>query len=230
MDRRSRRSRMSDGRRGVKGTGRYGIGGSRYYPRRDRAMDEYGDSRGDYEGEDMRRNGSRMDFSHGGYEPIEFMGYCNGYYGQGGGYRDRGRDYADYDMARYNGRNYGGRRDYGEYDMESDYGDYGETLTPEELEKWNKKLLSQLDERERQMFSKDSITNKAKQLGTKMEGFGEKELYTATLMVMTDYKKTIGANPEFAIKLALDFLNDSDSAVSGAEKLAVYYDCIVEGE
>lgn len=32
---------VEDGRRGVKGTGRYGIGGSRYYPRRDRAMDEY---------------------------------------------------------------------------------------------------------------------------------------------------------------------------------------------
>lgn len=46
-----------DGRRGVKGTGRYGIGGSRYYPRRDRAMamddydydemhNDYGESRG----------------------------------------------------------------------------------------------------------------------------------------------------------------------------------------
>lgn len=35
---------MRDGRRGVKGTGRYGIGGSMHYPRRDRAMyDEYDD-------------------------------------------------------------------------------------------------------------------------------------------------------------------------------------------
>ena len=35
---------MYDGRRGVKGTGPYGIGGRRYYPsrRRDRAMDDYG--------------------------------------------------------------------------------------------------------------------------------------------------------------------------------------------
>lgn len=37
-----------DGRRGVKGTGRYGIGGSRYYPRRDRSMRGYDDYADDY--------------------------------------------------------------------------------------------------------------------------------------------------------------------------------------
>lgn len=43
---------MTDGRRGVRGTGRYGIGGSRYYGR-DRA--DYGEDYGDYN-EDMRRD------------------------------------------------------------------------------------------------------------------------------------------------------------------------------
>jgi hypothetical protein len=67
-------------------------------------------------------------------------------------------------------------------------------------------------------------------MGKQMEGFGEKELYTTVLMVYTDYKHTIGANPDVAIKLAYDWLTDKDVAVKGAHKLAIYYDCIVEGE
>jgi hypothetical protein len=158
-------------------------------------------------------------YQHGrqsAYEPVEFMGYCQGYYGSPDqrGY-DRGRSY-----------DYRGGRDYG-YD---DYGDYGETLSTEELQKWEHKLMSQLDEREKQMFHKDAIMQKVKQMGKSMDGFGEKELYTATLMVYTDYKQSIGQNPDLAIKLAYDWLSDKDVAVKGAEKLAVYYDCIVEGE
>jgi hypothetical protein len=120
-------------------------------------------------------------------------------------------------------------RDYG-YDYGDDYGDYGETLSDKELEEWNKKLLGQLDEREKQMFSKDAIMQKAKAMGKKMEGFSEKELYTTVLMLLTDYKMSLPANPDVYIKLAFDWLNDKDVAVKGAEKLAVYYDCIVEGE
>jgi hypothetical protein len=120
-------------------------------------------------------------------------------------------------------------RDYG-YDYGDDYGDYGETLSDKELEEWNKKLLGQLDEREKQMFSKDAIMQKIKQMGLKMEGFGEKELYTATLAMYTDHKHSIGQNPDLAVKLGYDFLADKDVAVKGAQKLAVYYDCIVEGE
>jgi hypothetical protein len=138
----------------------------------------------------------------------------------GGGSR---MDYG-YDMRR------GGRmRDYG-YDYGDDYGDYGETLSEKELEEWNKKLLGQLDEREKQMFSKEAIMQKAKQMGKPMEGFGEKELYTATLAMYTDHKHSIGQNPDLAVRLGYDFLADKDVAVKGAQKLAVYYDCIVEGE
>jgi hypothetical protein len=80
------------------------------------------------------------------------------------------------------------------------------------------------------MFSKDVIMQKAKQMGKPMEGFGEKELYTATLAMYTDHKHSIGQNPDLAVKLGYDFLADKDVAVKGAQKLAVYYDCIVEGE
>lgn len=181
-----------------------------------------GDSRSDMRGGDMRDYGDmRMRDGHhmggrGGYEPVEFMGYCSGYYGSPQDY-GRGRDYG-YDMR--------GRRDYGY----QDYGDYGETLSEQEIEHWEKKLMSQLEEREKQMFHKDAITQKIKTMGKPMEGFGEKELCLATLMVYTDYKQTIGQNLDLAIKLAYDWLTDKDVAVKGAEKLAVYYDCIVEGE
>ena len=80
------------------------------------------------------------------------------------------------------------------------------------------------------MFQKDTIMQKVKQMGKPMDGFGEKEMWVATLMVYTDYKQTIGQNLDMAIKLAYDWLSDKDVAVKGAEKLAVYYDCIVEGE
>jgi hypothetical protein len=161
------------------------------------------------------------------YYPIQAMGTFEGYYGM------PEQDYARGDM-RYDMR--GGRMDYGynvgsmyrDYDY-NDYGDYGETLTEEELDKWCKKLKGQLDEREKQMFSKEAISQKAKQMQLQMKDFGEKELEVATLMVYTDYKKTIGQNVDMAIRLAYDWLTDDDVAVKGAEKLAVYYDEIVSG-
>lgn len=156
----------------------------------------------------------------GGYEPVEFMGYCSGYYGSPDHGEYRGRDYGD--MR--------GRRDYG-YDYGyGDYGDYGTVLSDEELKRWEHRLMSQLDDREKQMFHKDTIMQKAKSMGKPMEGFGEKELYCATLMVYTDYKEVIGASVDTALRLAFAWLADKDVAVRGAEKLATYYDCIVEGE
>lgn len=178
-----------------------------------RSMDYRG---GDYS--DMRRgDGHHYPEQMGGqtYYPIEAMGRFNGYWGMPQG------DYGYPDMR--------GRRDYG-YDYGyGDYGDYGETLSEKELEHWNKKLMSQLDDREKQMFSKEMISQKAKQMGKPMEGFGEKELEVATLMVYTDYKQSIGQNVDLSVKLAYDWLTDKDVKVRGAEKLAVYYDEIVMG-
>jgi hypothetical protein len=179
---------------------------------------DYGDDmrRGDYES-DMRGGDYGMDGHHypqgqmGGYQPIEAMGYFNGYYGtpDHGDYRGR-RDYGDYG-------------DYG-YD---DFGDFGEVLSEKEIEKWAHKLMSQLDEREKQMFQKDTIMQKVKQMGKPMDGFGEKEMWVATLVAYTDYKQTIGQNLDMAIKLAYDWLTDKDSEVKGAEKLALYHDLVM---
>ena len=218
---------------------------------------EGGDMRGRDYGEDMARGGrgrGRSDYGDYGmdghypqgqggstYYPIQAMGTFEGYYGmpeqsdygmdgRGMNYRRYGggsrMDYG-YDIrGRSRGRDYG----YDYCDYGDDYGDYGETLSDKELEEWNKKLLGQLDEREKQMFSKDAIMQKIKQTNKPMEGFGEKELYTTMLMLLTDYKMTLPANPDTYLRLAYDWLSDKDVAVKGAEKLAVYYDCIVEGE
>ena len=147
------------------------------------------------------------------YYPIEAMGTFNGYYGMN-----------QHDFGRGQGGQYsqGGKR--------RDYGDYGETLSEEELDKWCKKLKEPLDDREKQMFSKEAIMQRAKQTGRSMEDFGAKELEVATLMIYTDYKQSIGQNIDLAVRLAFDWLTDKDVAVKGAEKLAVYYDCIVEGD
>lgn len=201
---------------------------------------------GDYG--DMARGGSRgrrdmgmypeMDGHHypmhggrsGGYEPVEFMGYCTGYAGSKEDYgypmydmRGRGGDmgYRNYDMR---GRDYGYGYDYG-YPM----GDYGETLSEKELDHWCEKLKKNLTEQEKQMFHKDIIAQKAKQMGIEMKDFGEKELYLVTIMLFDDYKRTLGQNPDVYIKLAADWLKDQDSELKGAEKLAVYHDEIVMG-
>lgn len=233
----------SEGGYVVPSRGRRGRGRGRdraMYPMGEMRNQDYANMpRGDYRGYDMRgsdyemrgRDGHHPQEHGSTYYPIQAMGTFEGYYGMPnqqdyarGGRRDYG-----YDM----GNNYGRQpMDYGypRYDYGYDYGQGDEKLSEEELEHWCKKLKGQLDEREKQMFSKEMISQKARQMGKEMKGFGEKELEVATIMTYTDFKKTIGQNPDLAIKLAYDWLTDEDVAVKGAEKLAVYYDCIVEGE
>lgn len=162
------------------------------------------------------------------YYPIQAMGTFEGYYGMPnqqdyarGGRRDYG-----YDMGNNYNRQY---MDYGysRYDYGYDYGQGDERLSEEELEHWCTKLKGQLDDREKQMFSKEMITQKAKQMGKEMKGFTEEEFYCTVLMIFSDYKSSIGANPDLAIKLAYDFLTDKDSEPKGSEKLALYHDLVM---
>lgn len=167
-----------------------------------------------YDYADMRMRDGHYPMNEGKtYYPIEAMGTFNGYYGM-----------PEQDYAR-GGRDYG----YG-YPMYDYAGDYGETLTKDELEHWCKKMTSQLDEREKQMFSKEAIIQKAKALGVTMEGFSEMELYVNTLKNYTDHKKSIGQNPDMAIKLARDDFFDEDGQYKGSEWLAIYYDTFVSYE
>ena len=170
---------------------------------------------------DMRRMDGHYPMNEGRtYYPIEAMGTFSGYYGM------------EEDFAR-GGRGRGRGRDYG-YDYNYDYrrndyaGDYGEALTKEELEDWCKKMTSQLDEREKQLLSKEAILQKAKSMAINMDGYNEMELYANTLKNYTDHKKSIGQNPDMAIKLARDDFSDEDGQYKGSEWLAVYYDTFVE--
>lgn len=195
--------------------------------RRRNARGQYMSDRA-YENEDYGFHEER------GFKPVEAMGYFTGYYGGSEDYagdmargrgRGRGRDYADYDYG-YDMR----YRDYADYDYA---GDYGESLTKEELDHWNKKLMKEIEEKDKQFFSKENIAQKAKQMGIPFEQFKEEELATAALMTYTDYCKAlkpyVGANMDVYISMGKAFLTDPDAAVKGGEKLAVYHDCIVEG-
>ena len=188
------------------------------YRQPDMAHGNYRDMREDYARGRDRAYYNEMDghYSRGGstYYPIEAMGTFNGYYGMP-------EDYAS-----------GGRRDY-RSDYGYDYaGDYGETLSHKEIEKWNKKLMKEVEEKDKQFFSKESISRKAQQMGIKFDKYNEDELAVATAMMYTDYcmalKPFVGANMDVYVKLADAFLNDKDASVKGGEKLAIYHDCIVE--
>lgn len=171
------------------------------------------------------------------YRPVEAMGYFSGYAGMQDGFYPRvrqGRDYGDDDMR---GRDYESdmrrNRDYNDMRGRDYAGDYGENLTKEELEHWKKKLMEEVDEKDKQHFKKETISQKARQMGLQMQDYNEDELLVTTLMMYTDYCKTmkplIGSNMDIYIKLARDWLEDDDVSVKGGEKLAIYYDCIVEG-
>lgn len=234
--RRGRRDRGMD-----YGYGRDYRGGDMEYSSRqgDRAysQQDYERGRRDYEQSgqpDMARRdyADMRDMHHMGrnemYRPVEAMGYFTGYYGGGqdmarGG---RGRDYGDY--------NYDMRgRDYG-YDYGYDYGDYGENLSQEELEHWKKKLMKEVEDKDKQFFETSNIEQRARQIGAEMKDYTPEELALTTAMAYTDYCKTIkkyvGNNMEVYVELAKDWLEDKDSAVKGGEKLAIYHDCIIEGE
>ena len=193
--------------------GDYGRGDMNYdMPRRD-----YGE---DMRGGQMMGDGHYQHGRQSGYEPVEFMGYCQGYYGSPDQDYGRGRDYGYPDMR--------GRRDYG-YDYGYDYGDYGEeALSKEELKEWEHKLMGELDEREKQMFKKEVIIPKFKQMGIEMKDFTEDELYVFTLAKYLDHKHSIGQNPDLAIKIAKDNLCDQDIAYQGSMYLMKYFDTFVE--
>lgn len=174
---------------------------------------------------------------------------------------DYGNDYAEYHYGNdytYNSRaDYQGNGDYGQRNREY-YGNYGNvpfymkaeenyadgrryyrndyasgeaTLEKKDIDEWVEKLISQLDQEEKEVFKMENVINKAKGMGEKFEHYSPEELYVSTLMTYTDYKNRIGKNSvDIAIGLGKDFLCDKDSQLKYGEKLATYYDCIVMGE
>lgn len=191
---------------------------------RGRGRNDYGDY-GEY---DMRGRGMDGHYPQGQgstYYPIQAMGTFEGYYGmpeqdfaRGGRGGDMG--YRNYDMR---GRDYG-------YDYGYPVGDFGESLSEKELHEWCEKMKKHLSDQEKQMLSEQVIIQKAKQMGMSMDGFTEKELYVNTVRNYTDHKKSIGQNPDLALKMAYDDFHDEDGEYNGKGSmwLAVYYDNFVK--
>ena len=197
----------------------------------------YVDSRRDYAGRRMGMGPRGSDYGH---TPFEQMQERNRYdmnqdyndYADYNDYNDYEMDYNDYGDYDYNdygmdyeqdyrgGRDYrrGGRRDYGSNKLEK-----------EDYQEWIGKLMEEVDHKDSEMFKKEKIVQKAQELGIKPEGFTMDDLYLTTIMMYTDYYKTLGnANISIYVKLAKDWLMDKDVSVKGSEKLASYYENIVK--
>jgi hypothetical protein len=192
----------------------------------------YVDSRRDYAGRRMGTGPRGRDY---GQTPFEQMQERNRY--------DMNQDYDYNDYADYNDYDYGmDYNDYGDYDYndyvmdyERDYRrggrrDYrSNKLEKEDYQEWIGKLMEEVDHKDSEMFKKDKIMQKAQELGIKPEGFTMDDLYLTTIMMYTDYYKTLGnANISIYVKLAKDWLMDKDVSVKGSEKLASYYENIVK--
>lgn len=243
------RRRMTDGRNP------YGSEGGYVVSRRARGDRRMGrDYANDYpnrysDSENQRLNNQREESYmrgreyDGHYEPIEIMGRFNGYYGGMDDYaRGRGRDYNymdDYpreNMRDYNyeanyprGRDYGYMPYYPPYMM--DYASHGgEYMSDKELKMWADKLMKEVEEKDKAFLSRENIRKRADEMGIKFEKYSFEEFYVVVLMKYTYHCKTLGtANMDIYLKLAKDFFEDPDTAVRYGEKLAAYYDYIVEG-
>lgn len=212
-------------------------------PRRDRRMDmarrrrDMRDRR-----RDMRsRRDRRYDMGYyGGDGNSEYSGrydstmYSDDYArggrrSQSGRESDRHYEYPYYmNEYDYAGRRMG-RRDYNRYGR--DYGSDEDYLEDEELMEWSRELLREVEEKDKAFLTRENITKRAKEMGITFDDFTEDELVVATLMVYTDYSKTLGTgNMDLYIRLAKDWLCDEDAEVQYGEKLAVYYDEIVMGD
>lgn len=161
------------------------------------------------------------------------------------GYSNPASSESDYargsDMAMRN-RRYDGHYGYPTYPFEIagrvgreypvfDYGMPEEAyLSEHELKEWSKRLLREVDEKDKAMLEKEAVLHKAEMLGIEFKKFTKEEFYVAVLMMYTDFCKTLGtANFDIYLKLAKDWLCDDDIAIKYSEKLATYYDTIVEG-
>lgn len=228
------RRRMTDGRnpygseggyvvsRRVRGDRRMGRDYANDYPNR------YSDS------ENQRLNNQREESYmrgreyDGHYEPIEIMGRFNGYYGGAEDYA-RGMREQDYNY----GRDYG-YMPYPPYMMDYGYGrDYAQGekyLSDKDLKMWADKLMRDVEEKDKQFLSRENIRKRADEMGIKFDKYSFEEFYVVVLMKYTYHCKTLGtANMDIYLKLAKDFFEDPDTAVRYGEKLAAYYDYIVEG-
>lgn len=149
-------------------------------------------------------------------------------YGSRGGYvRDsRGRsDYNYYDMRENDyGYDHARRRDM---DMMRD-GHSSRMLSDDQIRRWSDRMMEEIDDRFKPKFKMDAVISKAEEMGIRFDKFSPNELYAAILMAFTDDFEAIGTpNVDVYIKLGKAWLCDKDSSLKYGEKLAAYYNNVV---
>lgn len=185
-----------DGRRGVKGTGPYGIGGRRYYGR-DRGSMPF-EVAGEIEYDD--------DY---GWEDCEEYDYARSGRGRRGGSRGRGYDYASGEMD----------------DLR---------LSKQEIKMWGRELINS-DGTKGEHYKLEQIMPVAQQVGIRFDEFTDKEFCLVVNMLYSDYcevtRKFVAPDKElkFYVELAKAWLDDDDGP-EPSEKLALYFNFVVDGK
>ena len=163
------------------------------------------------------------------------------YYG-GRGERNRGMDSADYNDDYIDSRS-NMRRDYRYDDYPSGHEMYAygygqirprEDYSDGEIEKEYKEDLHEwiekLKHKDRFKVPKEQLIKQAKNMGIHFEEYSEDEFYAIYLAMVSDYK-TVSNDYNTYIKLAKDFLEDDDMAVSPSEKVCIYlYEIVLGGK
>lgn len=145
-------------------------------------------------------------------------------------YDDRNRDYGDRRRREYDDM----RRDYLDYDdrrypLYEDYGEDDCYLDEDELMQWAKRLMREVPDNDKGMFSKEMIEHKAKEMGIEFgKDFTFAEFYATAIMLYTDFRKVLGGgNIDLYVRLAQAWLMDDDIDIDAGEKLCAYYESIV---
>ena len=195
--------RMRRDRRGGRDYGDYGMDGRKDYR---------GDMRGDYRGS-MEYRG---EIEHDGRRGV----YGTGRYGVGG--RDHGEDY----RGDYRGEDMRGR-DYGEPKEEM-------KLSKSDMKRWTK-MLKNGDGSTGGHFTREQLQEAMHTVGASFEGYDEADLCMTANMLYSDLGEALRSmipvekEPMVYAKLARYWLEDEDGT-EGAEKLALYFYCIVEDD
>lgn len=106
-----------------------------------------------------------------------------------------------------------------------------EKLPEEDIERWTKSLLGEMEERDRQQVKMDTVMKRAQDMGISFEKFTPEEFYVTVVMLHTDFSKALPAQPmDTYIKMAKAWLCDPDASKRYGKKLAAYYEEIVNGD
>jgi hypothetical protein len=154
------------------------------------------------------------------------------------GYSPSRRDHAEYRHSDYRGGYHEDNYPEGDY-RGGDYrgGDYSGremSLSKADMKRW-KKMLKNSDGSTGEHFSAEQMHDVIHHVGAKFEEYDEADLCMVANMLYSDLGEALRPlmpkekEPMVYAKMARYWLEDEDGP-KGAEKLALYYYCIVEGD